>query len=77
VALELTGGPAAATLLAEPVTAAEQRLSASLDMSALLPRQTRDVASHYKLKCPECGHALMLQEGCRKCSDPGCGWAAC
>ncbi len=34
-----------------------------------------DVAEHYKLKCPECGSGLALQEGCRKCY--GCGWSAC
>jgi hypothetical protein len=39
------------------------------------PRQAYDKAAHYKLKCPECGGALTIQEGCRKCH--GCGWAAC
>jgi ribonucleoside-diphosphate reductase alpha chain len=34
-----------------------------------------DKAAYYKLKCPECGGALLVQEGCRKCH--GCGWAAC
>jgi ribonucleoside-diphosphate reductase alpha chain len=34
-----------------------------------------DQAAHYKLKCPECGSWLTVQEGCRKCH--GCGWSAC
>jgi ribonucleoside-diphosphate reductase alpha chain len=34
-----------------------------------------DKAAHYKLKCPECGSGLTVQEGCRKCHN--CGWAAC
>jgi ribonucleoside-diphosphate reductase alpha chain len=76
-AVELGEEPAVATLIAEPLSAAEQRLTQTLDVSALVPQHSRDVASHYKLKCPECNSALMLQEGCRKCSNPGCGWAAC
>jgi ribonucleoside-diphosphate reductase alpha chain len=80
-AVSVLEAPAALDLpdLAETLTAAEQRLAVATELSALLeptpPR--RDVAPHYKLKCPECGSALMLQEGCRKCSDPACGWAAC
>lgn len=38
-------------------------------------RHFHDVAEHYKVKCPECGGPLALQEGCRKCL--GCGWGAC
>ncbi|MBU0617488.1 MAG: hypothetical protein KKI02_07210, partial [Planctomycetes bacterium] len=38
-------------------------------------RQDYDKAAHFKLKCPECGGALVLQEGC--CTCHGCGWAAC
>lgn len=38
-------------------------------------RQNIDIAAHYKVKCPECGTALTIQEGCRKCH--GCGWSAC
>jgi ribonucleoside-diphosphate reductase alpha chain len=38
-------------------------------------RSDYDKAAHYKLKCPECGGALVVQEGCRKCHV--CGWAAC
>jgi ribonucleoside-diphosphate reductase alpha chain len=34
-----------------------------------------DMTAHYKLKCPECGGALVMQEACCKCH--GCGWAAC
>ncbi|MEW6252137.1 MAG: adenosylcobalamin-dependent ribonucleoside-diphosphate reductase, partial [Planctomycetota bacterium] len=43
------------------------------------PHETRfhDAAGGYKLHCPECGSTLMLQEGCRKCANPACGWAAC
>ena len=37
--------------------------------------QHHDMAAHYKLKCPECGSGLAMQEGCCKCRD--CGWAAC
>jgi ribonucleoside-diphosphate reductase alpha chain len=40
-------------------------------------RHGHDVASGYKVVCPECHAVLMLQEGCRKCSNPGCGWSAC
>jgi len=25
--------------------------------------------------CPECGGAVMMQEGCRSC--PACGWSKC
>ena len=38
-------------------------------------RHLHDSAQHYKVKCPECGGVLALQEGCRKCHS--CGWAAC
>jgi hypothetical protein len=38
-------------------------------------RRYVDKAAHYKVKCPECGGALAVQEGCRKCHH--CGWAAC
>jgi predicted RNA-binding Zn-ribbon protein involved in translation (DUF1610 family) len=34
-----------------------------------------DMTAHYKLKCPECGDALVMQEACCKCHS--CGWAAC
>jgi len=43
--------------------------------SAMKVKPSYDIAAHYKLKCPECGAALMTQEGCRKCR--GCGWSAC
>lgn len=29
----------------------------------------------FKVKCPECGDALVFSEGCNKC--PSCGWAQC
>ncbi len=34
-----------------------------------------DSARHFKLRCPECGGTLALQEGCRRC--PACGWSVC
>jgi ribonucleoside-diphosphate reductase alpha chain len=40
-----------------------------------LSRVPRDKAQHYKVMCPECGSAMAMQEGCRKCH--GCGWSAC
>ena len=44
--------------------------------TAAAPRAAgRDTARHYIVKCPECGGALAMQEGCRKCYV--CGWAAC
>lgn len=27
--------------------------------------------------CEECGAFLVFEEGCKKCSDPACGWSAC
>jgi hypothetical protein len=36
-----------------------------------------DAAMYYAVRCPECASLLVWQEGCRKCSNPGCGWAAC
>jgi predicted RNA-binding Zn-ribbon protein involved in translation (DUF1610 family) len=38
-------------------------------------RHKHDSAAFYKVMCPDCGTALMRQEGCRKC--PACGWSAC
>jgi len=38
-------------------------------------RPHHDTAAHYKLKCPECGGGLVVQESCRKCHS--CGWSAC
>ena len=38
-------------------------------------RHAHDAAMHYRVKCPECGGTLALQEGCRKCYT--CGWSAC
>jgi len=65
--------------VAEKLTATEKRALAAADLSAVITtvRHEHDVASFYKLACPECGSRLMLQEGCRKCSNPGCGWSAC
>ncbi len=64
--------------VAEPSVAERRALSAA-DLSLVLGTVTHrhDAAAHYAVKCPECGSDLMLQEGCRKCSDPGCGWSAC
>ncbi len=62
-----TGAVAAATLSPAP---------ASVALASAEPRrQHHDLAAHYKLKCPECGGALSMQEGCRKCHS--CAWAAC
>ncbi|MAG59175.1 ribonucleoside-diphosphate reductase, adenosylcobalamin-dependent [Candidatus Woesebacteria bacterium] len=27
--------------------------------------------------CPDCGSTLLLVEGCKKCSNPGCGYSKC
>ena len=61
------------------VSAAERRASGAADLALVLGpvSQWHDGAAHYKVLCPECGSPLMLQEGCRKCANPGCGWAAC
>jgi len=61
----------------EVETAARAARSAVAELSRALSgvRSAHDVASHYKVRCPECGQALVLQEGCRKCLN--CGWAAC
>ncbi|MCK4342241.1 MAG: adenosylcobalamin-dependent ribonucleoside-diphosphate reductase [Phycisphaerae bacterium] len=58
-------------------TVAEVRTLEAADLSAVLGevRHKHDSATHYKVMCPECGNALVLQEGCRTC--PSCGWAAC
>ena len=63
----------------EMPTASEWRALAACDLAQVLGsvRHRHDAAAHYAVRCPECGSVLMLQEGCRKCSDPGCGWAAC
>jgi ribonucleoside-diphosphate reductase alpha chain len=63
----------------EAPSVAERRVLSAADLIQVLGsvRHRHDAAAHYAVKCPECGSALMLQEGCRKCSDPGCGWAAC
>jgi len=63
----------------EATSASERRALSASDLSRVLGsvRHGHDAAAHYEVKCPECGSALMLQEGCRKCSNPGCGWAAC
>ncbi len=55
---------------------AKASLSASTNGSSNgVGRHFHDSAEHYKVKCPECGSPLAVQEGCRKCH--GCGWAAC
>jgi len=82
--------PASATGAANRGSAQPASLSASAAASPAAPavkaapavapavarvRHDRDIAAHYKLKCPECGGVLAIQEGCRKCH--GCGWSAC
>ncbi len=66
-----------ATEATETTSATEQRMTLASDLSAVLGavKHHHDSASYYKVLCPECGHALVLQEGCRKCRS--CGWAAC
>lgn len=27
--------------------------------------------------CPDCGNYLIFAEGCKKCSNPSCGWSDC
>ena len=68
---------AAGTLAVGTVTAAERRALAATELSTVLGtvRHVHDAAPHYRIKCPECGQSLLIQEGCRKC--PSCGWAAC
>lgn len=39
-------------------------------------RHEHDAASHYILRCPQCGGVAACQEGCIKCANH-CGWAAC
>ncbi len=69
---------AKATVLEAPAPVkAEVRALAAKELSAVLGevQHRHDSASFYKVMCPECGSALMRQEGCRKC--PSCGWSAC
>jgi len=71
-------GRAKATVLEAPAPVkAEVRALAAKELSAVLGevQHRHDSASFYKVMCPECGSALMRQEGCRKC--PSCGWSAC
>jgi len=65
--------PPAVSVRAAP---AASGLSAAGFAAAARPlRHYHEPAAFYKLKCPECGGALAMQEGCRKCWD--CGWSAC
>ncbi len=59
------------------LSASERRVAAARALSSVLGEVTHrhDSASHYSVKCPECGFSLALQEGCRKCHN--CGWSAC
>jgi ribonucleoside-diphosphate reductase alpha chain len=63
----------------ETSCAAERRAISVADLSSVLGsvRHRHDAAMHYEVRCPECGSVLMLQEGCRKCANAACGWAAC
>lgn len=65
------------TVIETEPTATEVRAIAAGDLAAVLGevQHRHDSASYYKVMCPQCGGALILQEGCRKC--PGCGWSAC
>jgi ribonucleoside-diphosphate reductase alpha chain len=67
------------TVAIEKRSVAERRALLASDLSRAFSsvRHRHDAAAHYAVKCPECNSALMLQEGCRKCSNPGCGWSAC
>ncbi|MBU0641373.1 MAG: hypothetical protein KKB50_21140, partial [Planctomycetes bacterium] len=71
------------TTISEPlpetktVTATATEVGGLVDWSRMMSpaRHHHDAATHYKLACPECSAALVVQEGCRKCLH--CGWAAC
>jgi len=39
-------------------------------------RHDHDAAAHYILRCPQCGGALVRQEGCLHCAE-NCGWGLC
>jgi ribonucleoside-diphosphate reductase alpha chain len=68
----------------DALAAMDEVISADLDREAAIEEALRaapatkrghDCAANYKVACPECGHTLALQEGCRKCVS--CGWSAC
>jgi len=61
------------------ISRAEKRSLMASQLSDLLvnPQPGGSLAGLYKLRCPECGEVLALQEGCSRCSNPACGWAAC
>lgn len=68
---------AAVTTVTQTADASRGNGQAAAAAPDAAPRPPRgyDKAAHYKLKCPECGGALTIQESCRKCHR--CGWAAC
>jgi hypothetical protein len=76
-AVGLAGSPTA-TAVAEVATEVITRGDAGIrraHAARVRMRETHDMAAHYKIKCPECGGGLTMQEGCRKCHS--CGWSAC
>ena len=59
----------------QAATAGEAVVAVAEAPAAVIERR-RDVSVlAYKLKCPECGGTIQMQEGCRKCHT--CGWSAC
>jgi ribonucleoside-diphosphate reductase alpha chain len=54
---------------------AEARSIADSALNRPWPHRSR--VEGYKLKCNECGQPLDFTEGCVKCSNPECGYAAC
>ncbi len=76
-AVETATAAAVATAVLEETTSDGRMAGAGALPEVAARLHEHDAATGYKVKCPECGSALMLQEGCRKCSSPACGWAAC
>ncbi|MFH1748834.1 MAG: adenosylcobalamin-dependent ribonucleoside-diphosphate reductase [Planctomycetota bacterium] len=68
------------TEIIEPITEVKGtvREAHTRDLKEVLGtvRHHHDAASHYVLKCPQCGGLIARQEGCLKCASE-CGWAAC
>ncbi|MGH6962263.1 MAG: hypothetical protein ACREE7_17410, partial [Dongiaceae bacterium] len=72
-------GAVAGETSADPDEALALELQAALDQAAAgdaaAMRHAHDSALHYKIKCPACEGALVMQEGCQHCLT--CGWTAC